>query len=156
MKKITFFIAMSFLLSCNDSQKIDTKAESEKIMQLSKDWSEAASSKDLEKTLSYWAEDAVLISAGEPTLTGKEEIRQMVQESFKTPGFKINWQPISVKVSESGDIAYMIENSQITYNDSTGKPIIITNKAVSIWHKQKDGNWKNAVDISTPAAQTNK
>jgi len=156
MKKITIIASVLFTLSCNQPKSIDTKAEGEKVMQLSKEWAQVASTKDIEKTLSYWADDAVLMSAGQPPLKGKQAIRQMIEESFKIPGFRINWQPQSIKVSESGDIAYMIENSQVSYSDSTGKPITINNKAVSIWHKQKDGSWKNVVDISTPDPSTNK
>jgi uncharacterized protein (TIGR02246 family) len=151
MKKATLIISSAFLFSCSQSTKVDQKAEGEKIMQLSKEWSRVASAKDVEKTISYWADDAILMSANQPVLSGKTAIRQMVEESFKIPGFKISWQPHSVTVSESGDMAYMIEDSEVSFTDSTGNQNSITNKAVSIWRKQKDGSWKNVVDISTPA-----
>jgi uncharacterized protein (TIGR02246 family) len=125
-------------------------------MQLSKEWSQAASAGDVEKIVSYWADDAVLMSAGQPVLNGKQAIRKMVEESYKMPGFRISWQPQSVVVSESGDMAYLLENSKISYTDSTGKPVTLNNKAVSIWRKQRDGNWKNAVDISTPDVTQNR
>ena len=124
-------------------------------MQLSKEWSQAASAGEVEKIISYWAEDAVVMSAGEPVLNGKQAIRKMVEESYKMPGFRISWQPQHVVVSESGDMAYLLEDSQISFMDSTGKPFTINNKAVSIWRKQSDGTWKNAVDISTPDASQN-
>lgn len=149
MKKLIPFILVFAIVSCNQKW-IDTKAEGEKIMQLSKEWAQSASTGDLEKTVSYWADDATLISNGQPQLNGKNEIRQMVEESFKIPGFQINWQPQTVQVSESGDMAYLIEDSQVSYSDSTGKLITQQNKAVSIWRKQSDGSWKNVVDISTP------
>ena len=151
MIKITALLLALTVISCN-LQKVDTKAEGEKIMQLSKEWSQAASAGDVEKIVGYWADDAVVISAGDPVLSGKQAIRKMVEESYKMPGFRISWQPQSVVVSESGDMAYLLENSQISYADSTGKPVTIHNKAVSIWRKQTDGHWKNAVDISTPDA----
>jgi ketosteroid isomerase-like protein len=53
-------------------------------------------------------------------------------------------------------MAYLLENSKISYTDSTGKPVTLNNKAVSIWRKQRDGNWKNAVDISTPDVTQNR
>jgi ketosteroid isomerase-like protein len=53
-------------------------------------------------------------------------------------------------------MAYMIENAQVSFNDSTGKQITLKNKAVSIWRKQQDGSWKNAVDISTADPSQNK
>ena len=155
MRQIIFIALVLLLLGCNQT-KVDKKAEGEKLMQLSKEWSQAASAGDVEKIVSFWADDAVLISAGEPVLNGKNAIRKMVEDSYKMPGFRIGWQPQSVVVSESGDMAYLIENSQISFTDSTGKPVTINNKAVTIWRKQADGSWKNAVDISTPETMYNK
>lgn len=74
----------------------------------------------------------------------------MVEGSSKIPGFKINWEPHSVVVSKNGDLAYMIEKSQVSFLDSTGKIVSQDNNVVSIWSKQNDGSWKNVVDISTP------
>ena len=155
MKRIITLLLLIAIVSCNQ-QKVDTKLEGEKVMKLSKEWSEIASTGDVEKTVSYWADDAFVMSAGQPPLKGKPAIRQMVEESYKMPGFRISWQPQSVEVSESGDMAYMIENAQVSFTDSTGKPVTIKNKAVSIWRKQPDGSWKNAVDISTPDLTQNR
>jgi uncharacterized protein (TIGR02246 family) len=141
MREIILIAHVLLLLSCNQT-RVDKKAEGEKVMQLSKEWSQAASAGDVEKIVSYWADDAVLMSAGQPVLNGKQAIRKMVEESYKMPGFRISWQPQSVVVSESGDMAYLLENSKISYTDSTGKPVTLNNKAVSIWRKQRDGNWK--------------
>ena len=149
MKWTPLFVFAIITFSCTQ-EKIDTKAEAEKVMQLSKDWSKVASTGDVNKTVSYWADDAILISEGMPVLKGKEAIKKMVEESFKIPGFRISWDPQDVVVSENGDMAYIIENSQVSYSDSTGKSITQNNKAVSIWRKQADGSWKNVVDISTP------
>lgn len=149
MRIIIFSAYLLLLLGCSQ-EKVDKKGEGEKVMQLSKEWSQAATDRNVEKTVGYWADDAVLISAGQPILDGKQAIRKMVEESYKMPGFRISWQPQRVVVSEGGDMAYLLEDSQVSYTDSTGKPITINNKVVTIWLKQKDGNWKNTVDISTP------
>ena len=155
MKTITLFLFLLAIAGCNQP-KVDKKAEGEKIIQLSKQWSQAAATKDIEKTLSYWAEDAFVMQEGQAPLKGKQAIRQMVEGSFKMPGFSISWEPQSVEVSDNGDMAYMIENSKVSFNDSTGKTVTINNKAVSIWLKQADGSWKNAVDISTADPSQNK
>ena len=148
--KWTVIIAFAaVILSCNQA-KVDTKAEAEKVMQTSRDWAKTVATGDVNKTLSYWADDAILIAPGQPALTGKESIKKMVEESFKIPGFKISWEPQNAVVSASGDMAYIIENSQISFPDSSGKSITQNSKAVSIWRKQADGSWKNVVDISTP------
>jgi len=149
---IVFFVT---IMSCNQT-KVDKKAEGEKIMQLSKEWSQTVATKDVEKIVSYWADDAFVMQEGRAPLKGKQAIREMVEESFKMPGFNISWQPESVEVSDAGDMAYLIENAQVSFNDSTGKQVSIKNKAISIWRKQQDGSWKNVVDISTADPSQNK
>jgi ketosteroid isomerase-like protein len=138
-------IAMS---SCNSSS-VDTKKEAEKLMQTSRDWAAIGATGSKEKALSYWTDDAVVMSAYQPPVVGKKQIRDMVDGSFKDPGFKISWEPRTASVSKSGDMGYLIEDGVMSFTDpSTGK--IITNhyKAVTIWKKQPDGTWKNVVDVS--------
>ena len=150
MKKNILVAAILIIIySCNQ-QKADTKSEGEKVMQTSRDWSQITSTRDVGKILDYWADDAVVISGGQPILKGKKEIRKMVEESFKTPGFKISWEPQSVEVSQSGDLAYLIEKQTMSMNDSSGKTITIFSNGVTVWKKQSDGSWKNVADISTP------
>src|SRR4051812_29521185 len=118
----TLLLALIILTACKQ-QTADPKAEAEKLMQTSREWSQAAVSRDTEKVLSYWADDAVVISSGQPALKGKKEIRGMVEGSFKTPGFQISWAPESAEISKSGDMGYMIEHDNMIVNDSTGKPV---------------------------------
>ena len=134
------------LAGCNEP-KIDTIAEGERLMQISRDWSKYAATDSIDKILSYWADDAVVMSPGQPPIKGKKAIREMIEGSSKIPGFKISWEPFSVVVSKSGDLAYMIEQNQITVNDSLGNPITESNKSVTIWRKEDDGSWKNIVDM---------
>ncbi len=146
MKIIIMLLILSVVFSCNQHQ-VDKKAEGEKLMQLSREWSKSAATPDLEKTLNYWAEDAVVMAPGQPTLKGRNAIRGMLQASSKIPGFQISWEPLSVELSASGDLAYMTEHNQVTVTDSLGQPITEHNKVVTIWKKQADGSWKNVVDI---------
>ena len=86
MKRIIPIAFLAILISCNQTE-IDKKAEGEKIMQLSKEWSQTVATKDIDKIVSYWADDAFLMQEGQAPLKGKQAIRQMVEESFKIPGF---------------------------------------------------------------------
>lgn len=149
MSRNIFLLAGLVFISCN-GQKVDLKIEEEKLMQTSEDWARAAGTDSLEKILSYWADDAVILSPGLATVKGKAAIREFVASSLKTPGFKISWKPISVEVSKSGDLAYILEENQISVNDSLGHPMTAINKAVTVWRKEEDGTWKNVVDIWNP------
>jgi ketosteroid isomerase-like protein len=146
MKLIIPLFIFTVLTSCG-GHKVDIKTEGERLMQISKEWSKSAGTDSLEKTLSYWADDATVMSPGQPPIKGKYAIREMIKGTSKIPGFKISWEPLSVSVSEDGDMAYLIEQNEITVNDSLGKPISELNKGVTIWRKEADGSWKNIVDI---------
>ena len=157
MKNLIAFslLIVIIFVSCGETQ-VDTKAEGEKIMQISRDWSKSAATDSIDKMLSYWADDAIVMSPGEAPIKGKKAIREMVEGASKIPGFKISWEPLSVAVSKSGDMAYLIEQNQITVNDSTGKPLTVVNKSVTIWRKEADGSWKNVVDMWNPDAPPKK
>lgn len=155
MKKNAFYTLILLISIGCSQQDVDVNKEGEKLMQLSREWSKSASSRDVEKILSYWTDDAVVISAGQPVLKGKNAIRQMVEGSYKNPSFDISWEPKSAEVSKSGDLGYLIEDSQITVNDSTGKPITQHFKSVTVWKKQADGTWKNVVDVMSPESYQN-
>jgi len=90
-------------------RRVDRVAEGEKLMQLSREWAMAAQTDSVEKTLSYWADDAVVMAPGQPALKGKQAIREMIQGTSKMPGFRVTWEPLSVHVAKGGDLAYMIE-----------------------------------------------
>ena len=145
--KTTVTLFITALLAGCSTHTVDTKAEGERLMQISKELSKTAATDSIEKTLSYWADDAVVMSPGQPPIKGKKAIREMVEGTSIIPGFKISWEPLSVFVSKSGDLAYMIEQNRITLNDSLGKPITEFNKSVTIWRKEADGSWKNIVDM---------
>ena len=139
-----------------EHQSADTKSEGEKLMQLSRDWSKSAAMGNIDTTLSYWADDAIIMAPGQPPLKGKQAIRAMLEGTSKIPGFKISWDPKMVSVSKSGDMAYMVEETQITMNDSLGKPITEYNKAVTVWRKEPNGTWKNVIDMWNANPSTNK
>lgn len=116
------------------------------LMQTSRDWAKASASGDVERILSYWADDAIVLEPDQHALIGKAAIRQMVQGSMKIPKFSITWGPESVVISRAGDMGYLIEHNSVTFADSTGKVHTQFGKAVTIWRKDPSGAWKCVVD----------
>ena len=139
------FVLLSFF-GCREPA-VDTQAEGEKLMQLSRDWSALAETGNTDSVLMLWSDDAVMMAPGLPPLRGKEAIRKYIEEGAKIPGFKISWEPLEVHVSQRGDMAYMLEQNQISFSDSLGNTVVEYNKAVTVWRKEKDGSWKNVVDM---------
>ncbi|HMB61999.1 MAG TPA: DUF4440 domain-containing protein [Eudoraea sp.] len=148
MKAIFSLLTIAlFVTGCMKQNEVDIEKEKKILMSLSKDWSDLVKTKDIDTIMFGWADDAVIMAPGFPPLKGKNAIREYVEEGFKIPGFTIKWEPLEVYVSESADMAYMIERNEIIVNDSLGNPIPSYNKTVTVWRKQPDGTWKNVIDI---------
>ena len=139
-----------FFMACSNPTTVDKRAEAEKLLQTSRDWAKEAESRNLEKVLSYWHDDAIMIGDKQEVLKGKAAIAEMVKGAFRDSAFRISWEPLSAEVSDDGSMGYIIENSSVTFGDPTGTPQTMHNNAVSIWRKQADGSWKNVVDITSP------
>ena len=148
MKNLIQSLALIIILSSCQSEGIDQVAEADKLMELSRAWAKAAKDRDTEKVVTYWADDAVIMSPDEPSLKGKEAIRQMVDQSMQIPGFEVFWEPQEAHVSSSGDMGYvLIKNYFKVPVDTLGNMTTIYNKGVEIWKKDEAGAWKNVVDI---------
>jgi uncharacterized protein (TIGR02246 family) len=117
------------------------------ILRLDAEWSRAAQSRDVDKVLSFWADDAIVLPPGSSAVVGKAAIREYVVKGFQTPGFSITWKTASVAVSRSGDMAYTTGTNRVTFLAPDGKQVAVEGKAVEVWRREKDGTWKCVVDI---------
>jgi ketosteroid isomerase-like protein len=154
--KLTLLCVCAGILSLGCSQSaIDEAAEAEALKELSRQWSNLIASGEFEAGMDYWANDAVMLPPEMPMLKGKEAIRDYVMTVAAIPGFRIRWEPEQAFISESGDLGYLIERNVIEVNGEDGEKIVTHGKAVTIWRKEPDGNWRNVVDmwnmIPTPA-----
>jgi len=134
----------------------DPATEQAKLLRRDAEWADFASAgKDVEKIVSYWSDDAVLIFPGQPVLEGKTAIRAYVTESLKTPGFKIHWVSEKPVFSPDGKLAYMRGKDELTVPGPNGAPVTVHLRGISIWRLDADGQWRCVVDISNeqpPAA----
>ena len=67
MKRIATLLIVLTTVGCSQT-KVDKKAEGDKVMQVSREWSQTIATKDVDKTVSYWADDAFLMQDGQPPL----------------------------------------------------------------------------------------
>ena len=146
-------IALSFVVSPSPTPA-DVSAAKAEILRLDAEWSKAAESRDLEKILSYWSDDASVFPPASPALVGKDAIRAYVAQSFQIPGVRISWKTNEVSVAASGDLAYGIGTNRVSFDGPDGKPVTVEGKAVTVWQKDGAGAWKCVVDIWSGAAPT--
>ena len=110
-------------------------------------WSKTAGAKDLDKTVSFYAEGAMVLPPNGPIATTNEAIRKVWKDLFETPGYALSFKPSKVEVAQSGDMAYSSGTYEFTMNDASGKPVKDQGKYAAVWKKQADGKWKCVVDI---------
>src|SRR6266567_372222 len=126
----------------------DTKSAIEKALRdLDAKWSAAAGAKDIDKTVSYYSEDAIVMPPNAPIAATRETIRSAWKEILTSPGAAISWKATKVEVAKSGDLAYGSGTNEETMNDASGKPVKDHGKYVEIFKKQADGTWKVVADI---------
>ena len=135
--------------------KVDQNAEAETLMDLSRQWSAVLQSGDLESTMDFWADDAVVLPPDQPLLDGKEAMREFVEAGAAIPGYKISWEPINAYVYKSGDLAYMIERNVEEVDGTDGNKVVKHHKVVTVWRRDPNGQWKNVVDMWNTAPPPN-
>lgn len=135
------------LLACA-RPSFDAAAESEKLLARDAEWSRLASAgDDVEKTVSYWTDDALVVPQGQPTVEGKAAIREFVTRSFETPGFSIRWKSEKPVFSPDGKLAYMRSTNTTTVTGPDGATLTFPGRGLTIWRLEADGQWRCVVDI---------
>jgi uncharacterized protein (TIGR02246 family) len=146
LRKTAFASMILALLGSTLAFAMDASADEQAIRALDVAWSHAAEVKDLDKTVSFYADDASILPPNMPIATGKDAIRAVWSQFLSAPGFSITFAPSKIVVSKSGDMAYEIGVFQSTANDAQGKPAASVGKFVVNWQKRA-GQWKVVADI---------
>ena len=143
----TVVVLAAWLCSCSSGPS--NAAEADKLMRTSREWSKEAAAGNMDTVLSYFDDNAVMISEGQPPVRGKKAIAEYLATTSKIPGFRIEWEPQEATVS--GDLGYLIERTKVTMTGPQGTPVSQQLQALTVWRKQGNGSWKNVVDMTTSA-----
>lgn len=153
MNRFAFGVIVAALLAGTGCASAGSQTDVQsQILRLDADWSRAAQDRDVDRVVSFWADDAIVFPPGSPAVAGKAAIREFVAKSFQTPGFSISWKTTTVAVSRGGDIAYTTGTNRVTFSTPDGKQVTVEGKAVAVWRREKDGAWKCVIDIWNDAS----
>ena len=155
---------MNFVAACSNSgtktapQPPDTRAADEAAIRAAViEWSKAAQAKDVNKAVSFYADDAMQFVDKGPLVKGKDNIRTGWEQMLTLPGSGLTFATTGVEVARSGDMAYEYGTYDFAKADKKGNVIDEKGKYVLVWKKQADGSWKVAADIdnrdAAPAPQ---
>src|ERR1700704_5982396 len=117
-------------------------ADEKAVRDADAEWSRVASAKDLDKTVSFYADDAMVLPPNQPIVTSKTGIRNLWKGFFDSLT-DINWKTTRVEMAKSGDMGYLIGTYAMTKKEGTKD----RGKYWEFGKKKADGKWKVAADM---------
>ena len=145
-KKLALVLMLVAVLGSMPALAKDASSDERAIRALDASWSQAATAKNLDKTVSFYADDASMLPANAPIATGKDAIHAAWSHLMALPGFSLSFAPSKIVIAKAGDMAYEIGTYHLTLNDAQGKPATSVGKYVVNWQK-RGGQWKVVADI---------
>ena len=92
----------------------------------------------------YAADNAQIFSTPGEFITGPQAISQAFGPM--SDNSNLVWHPIVGEVSTSGDLGFTVGNAVLTGHRADGAPEVRYSKYLTVWKKQRDGNWRYVVD----------
>ena len=137
------------MTACNetaDTHDADVKA----LKDIEAQWNRDFASKDPDKLVAHYADDAVLMSPGMPASSGKAAIRNTLKQMVSDPAFSLKFQASKVEIARSGDVAYTQGSYTMAMTDAQTKQVVSDHgNYVTTYRKPPDGAWKAVADIAT-------
>jgi ketosteroid isomerase-like protein len=144
-------VALLAIVAC--APRVDVAREAAALLAADRAWAAAPQDAgNVDSVVAYWTNDARVVMAGQPTVAGKQALREMVKSSLSIPGFRISWKPDSAVVSASGDLGYTFGTNSTTVPDEKGALTTTPGRYITVWRKGADGRWRCVMDYATPGA----
>jgi len=137
---IVCLVVLPLAIVCNfppSAQGADEKT----VRDLDAQWSKAAGAKDLDKTVSFYADDAIVLPPNDTAKTTKDTIHALWKDLIGSVT-SVSWTASKVEIAKSGDMACVTGTYELTMNDGTKDH----GKYCEVWEK-KGGTWKCGNDI---------
>jgi ketosteroid isomerase-like protein len=137
-----------FFIGCTQTPPVNTRAEANALRDIETQWVPAIKARDIDKIVSLYASEAVVMVENEEICVGHQAIRKSCESWLadtlvsKTLSETVD----TVEVSASGDLAYTRGTNRFSQNTSKGI-VDYVGKWLCIY-KKIDGTWKVIVDIS--------
>jgi ketosteroid isomerase-like protein len=145
-KSVAAVVVVNCLVLLQSNTAHAQQAEIEKALRkLDAEWSAAASAKNVDKTVSYYSADAVVLPPNSPLATTPTAIRAQWKKDIDSM-IGGGWIPTRVEVAKSGDMAYVSGTYTFDFKDASGKTVKDRGKYLEVWERQPDGSWKCSAD----------
>jgi ketosteroid isomerase-like protein len=136
-----FFMTPLVFFSCNTNTVSTIKSPSaDEIINADKAFSDMSRQVGMKKAfLEYIDNNGVLLRPNHLPIVGADAIDYLSQSN--DTDYTLSWKPAKAEIAQSGDLGFSYGVYEFTTKDTTLKGTY-----VSIWKKQKDGDWKFVLD----------
>ena len=107
-----------------------------------------------EAFLVYTAENGVLLRPFMMPVVGYDAVKKFMEEGDSN--FQLTWEPVYADVSSGGDMGYTYGLYTAVFKNEKGVEQSTRGTYVSIWKKDKNGNWKFVLDTGNPGLEPKK
>jgi uncharacterized protein (TIGR02246 family) len=131
-----------------DTHEADVKAITDAETQANSAWA----TRDADKVLAFYADDAVLMTPGAEALKGKDAIKSDIGGMLADKALSLTFKSTRVDVAKSGDLGYTQGDYQLAVTDPASHKVVHDHGTyVTTFRKQPDGSWRAVADIATSA-----
>jgi ketosteroid isomerase-like protein len=99
--------------------------------------------------VSWFADDAVTLSNQKATVQGKSAITS--QATWKPDDYQLTWTPDGARIGPSRDMGVTWGRFEGRSRDHQGNPLVTSGRYITVWRKDKSGQWKVVLDASNDA-----
>jgi uncharacterized protein (TIGR02246 family) len=139
-----FALAAACTTTVPDTRDADIKA----VKGVEAAWVKDIATKDVDKFVSYYSDDASFLVPNQPTINGKENIKAALKPMLADPNFALTFQSTRAGASKGGDFVYTVGIYSLTLSRPSDKTAVTDRgKYLTVFKKQPDGSWKAVADM---------
>ncbi len=115
-------------------------AGEQQLMQADRDFNKATQEKRLDGWMQFWDDNGVMDRA--QPVVGKDAVRKELTEQWADPSFHLTWEPTDAHMFPNNKKGYTHGTWVLTANGPGGAPMKLTGEYLTVWQKNKAGEWK--------------
>jgi ketosteroid isomerase-like protein len=116
------------------------------MLKADRDFNRAMVARDLNRFLSFVAEDAAFDAS-----RGREAVGKAWAAFFVAGGPTITWTPTKAQALVAADVGYTVGTWERHTQAADGTSKVTRGQYLTVWRKQKDGSWQAAFDTGSTA-----
>jgi len=141
-------LAATLLLICAAFLALASPDRTADLKKADQDWAKSVADRNVDQFMSFIGDDAYMCDLSGKWMHGKDAIKADWTKALADPTFKLSWTVDTADVSKDGNMGYTRGSFQGGQGNTS-----FSGSYATVWHKEKDGKWRVAVDIASAAPQ---